>query len=490
MTPTDDKPFIYRVALGWLRDLASEPSTGHPWPYTGWDDRLLADQVRFLDAQAELGMNYNAVWGLFADRRWPVPLENVIDERREAMLSAFVQAAHRRGVKVLSGLGVYSWGFEEVIDKVPGVSAGDRKVMCPSRPAAWDWQRRVLDFLMDARWGLDGVSMQSADLGRCQCPACSKLSPAGYHAEILGRCADYIRAQRPDWTVGQACWGLRLEEPADFEHVLRISEKVDYMIEVQERSARAGRRGEIARGLGCALGSVGGVFAEPPMHWDRLRWFLPCGLGSARALRRLHADGGRACEHYYRPFANPVEEVSWRTGAAMLWHGHLAHDSQGHLGPAGSSPSSAKEEREEAAHGRDARDTHGQDAHATRTELTPEQSLSAALGVVYDATGATLDALCDWFARGEDAYFSRASFQAGDGPISLEPLWWDDDPAAEGPPIYLRDRLTPAARAEYASDLRELKAELEGMALPNQTAKHRTLKCIDGTLKDLAALAT
>jgi hypothetical protein len=234
-----------------------------------------------------------------------------------------------------------------------------------------------------------------------------------------------------------------LEEPADFEHVLRISGKVDYMIEVQERSARVGRRGEIARGLKCALGSVGGVFAEPPMHWDRLRWFLPCGLASARALRLLHTDGGRACEYYDRPFANPVEEVSWRTGAAIL----------------------------------------------SRPGLTPEQALAAALNAVYGAEGATLAALGDWFSRAEAAYSSRASFQPGDGPISLEPLWWDEDPAAAGPPIYLRDRLSPLARREYADDLRQLKVQFEQMTIPNQGTTDRTLASIDGTLKDIATLA-
>src|SRR5437763_1225628 len=98
----------------------------------------------------------------------------------------------------------------------------------------------------------------------------------------------------------------------------RTSQAVDYMVEVSELTARSGRRPEIAGGLACAFGSVGGVFIEPPQHWDRRRWFVPCGLGSARALARLWTDGGRACEYFYRPFANPGEAVSWRTGARIL----------------------------------------------------------------------------------------------------------------------------------------------------------------------------
>lgn len=437
------EPFAYRVSCGWIRDLASQPTPGHAWPCIRWDEALLADQARFLDAQAELGMQYNLAWGLFIDRAWPVPLENVIDARREEMLRAFVEAAHRRGIRILAGTGVYSWGFDEVIAKVPGVSAGGKQVMCAFSGEAWDWQRRVLDFQMDPRWGLDGLSMQSADQGRCECEKCFRLTPAEHHARLLTRCAEHVRANRPDWTIGQACWGLRVDEPAEFEHVRRISQAVDYMIEVNELSAAGerDRRSMIGR-LGCAFGSVGGVFVEPPQHWDRLRWFVPCGLASARALRCLHADGGRACEYYYRPFANPVEEVSWRTGARIL--------------------------------------------SAPQTE--PEQALAEAAAKVYGATGQALAELCDWLARGEQAHFSRSSYRVGQGPISLEPLWWAQDPAAEGPPVYLSERMDREARAGYAADLAELRGALEGMALPNDRARADTLACIDAAMAEVARL--
>src|SRR3712207_2110768 len=115
------EPFTFRVTDGWLRDLASEPTPHDPWPCIRWDEQLLADQIRFLDAQAELGVTCNLAWGLFVDRAWPVPLENVIDAARAERLEAFVDAAHERGLKVLSGVGIYSWGFDEVIAKVPGV---------------------------------------------------------------------------------------------------------------------------------------------------------------------------------------------------------------------------------------------------------------------------------------------------------------------------------------------------------------------------------
>jgi len=438
-----DNAFQFGVTDGWLRDLASEPTPHDAWPCIRWDDQLLADQLRFLDVQAELGVSYNVVWGLFVDRAWPVPLENVIDAARERRLRTFVDAVHERGLKLLSGVGIYSWGFDEVIAEVPAVSAGSRQCMCAFSPEAWDWQRRVLDFLMDSRWGLDGISMQSADQGRCDCPKCSKLSPAEHHATLLVPSAEHVRAARPDWVIGQASWGLRVDEPDELPHLRRISQAVDYMVEVRERSAEVGRRAEIARSLDCAFGSVGGVFVEPPQHWPRLRWFLPCGLSSARSLARLWADGGRACEYFYRPFANPAEEVSWRVGARVL-----------------SSPGTA-----------------------------PEAALAQAVEAVYGVAGGARDALADWFARAEDAYFSRADFEVGHGSLSLEPLIWGENPAAPGPPVYLQDRMSAEARAEYAAALERLKAEFETMAIPNREAAARTCTAIAGTLGDIAALA-
>jgi len=437
------EPFTYRVTCGWLRDLASEPTPHDPWPCIRWDDRLLEDQIRFLDVQAELGMTCNLAWGLFVDRAWPAPLVNVTTKEREERLRAFVDAAHARGLKVLAGVGIYSWGFDAIIREHPEVSAGNPHVMCPFREAAWEWQRRILDFLMEPRFGLDGISMQSADQGRCVCDRCRGLSPAEHHARILVRSAEHVRAGRPEWIVGQASWGLRVDEPGELPHLRAISEAVDYMVEVRERSAEAeGRRREIVARLACAFGSVGGVFVEPPQHWERLRWFVPCGLLSAQALARLYADGGRACEYFYRPFANPVEEVSWRTGARVL-----------------SAP-----------------------------ETPPDTALGEALAAVYGVTGADRDLLGDWFARAEAAYFRRARFTPGHGPLSLEPLVWAENPAAPGPPIYLRDRLDVEGRTAYARDLEGLKRELAAMALPNDGAKRKTLAAIDGTLADIAGV--
>jgi hypothetical protein len=311
--------------------------------------------------------------------------------------------------------------------------------MCAFSEKAWDWQRRVLDFLMEPKWELDGISMQSADLGRCTCEKCSKLSSAEHHARLLIQSAEYVRSNRPDWVIGQASWGLRLDEPGEFEYIKQISRAVDYMVEVSELSASTGRRKEITKDLECAFGSVGGVFIEPPQHWDRLRWFVPCGIGSAKALQKLWLDGGRACEYFYRPFANPAEEVSWRTGAMTL-----------------KSPL-----------------------------MKPESALREAVKAVYDVDERQAEKLTEWFIQGENAYFSRSNFRVGNGSLSLEPLIWHENPSASGPAVYLRDRMSPEARVDYARELEKLKGELLNMGLPSTQSIRNTITAIDGTLWDI-----
>ena len=392
----------------------------------------------------DLNGNLAVVWGLFAANAWPVPFENVIPPEREELLRRFVDAAHARGIKVLAGAGIYSWGFDEVIRKVPGSGAGHAKAMCAHSDIAWDWQRRTLDFQMDPRWGLDGISMQSADLGRCECERCKRLSASAHHRLLLVRCAQHVRAARPEWIIGQAAWGMRVDEAEQLAHVQEISKYLDYMIEVRERSARgeAGRRATLIRSLHCAFGSVGGIFVEPPPRWDRLRWFVPCGLTAANNLKRLHADGGQAAEHYVRPFANPAEEVSWRTGARVL-----------------SAP-----------------------------DTEPMAALTEAVVAVYGVSGRAAEDLADWYRRAEEAYFTRTLFKTDMGPLQVE-VTKGVPPNEPGYPHYLMAERFPAEQFPgYKRDLEALREELPRIPLGRPEAARRTLACIDGTLADLAAV--
>jgi hypothetical protein len=139
----------------------------------------------------------------------------------------------------------------------------------------------------------------------------------------------------------------------------------------------------------------------------------------------------------------------------------------------------------EAAHARAWRTA----ARILSSPLTaPEAALAEAAGAVYGVTGSAREALADWFARGEAAYFSRAGFEVGRGSLSLEPLIGSENPAAAGPAIYLRDRMSAAARADYARDLERLKDERVALDVPRREVVAKTISCIDGTLGEIAAL--
>ena len=69
---------------------------------------------------------------------------------------------------------------------------------------------------------------------------------------------------------------------------------------------------------------------EPPQHWARERWFLPCLANVAAHVRTLAEDGGRACELFFRIAANPGDEMSLLVAGRLLnqpagdWRAFLA----------------------------------------------------------------------------------------------------------------------------------------------------------------------
>ena len=108
-----------------------------------------------------------------------------------------------------TGLGVYSWGFEEIIRANPRLSRGNPRAMCASQPESWDWMRKVIDFAM-TRFPVDGASLQSADQGRCECNQCRRWPDTEYHARLDIRVSEYIRAHWPGKTIGVSGWGMHL----------------------------------------------------------------------------------------------------------------------------------------------------------------------------------------------------------------------------------------------------------------------------------------
>jgi len=425
--------FRHRGYLGWITDLATEPDPTAAWPSMRLDERLLDDYRRTFDAMKHLGFNEISIWGLYVSRSWPVDITSAVDPKRGAMVEKLVDEAHQHGIRVYSGLGVYSWGFEEIIRAHPQLSRGNAQAMCASLPETWDWMQKVVDFVF-ARFAIDGVSMQSADQGRCRCEQCQAHTDAQYHALLNTRTAEYIRRRYPGKTIGVNSWGLGFQDENALPVLARMSKQIDYLIDVHDSSRRKdpAYRSKLIGALDCRFGTIGGPQVEPPQHWTRDRWFLPTPQRTAKHLQQLFTDGGRACEYFFHILANPGDEISfWMAGKVLA------------------------------------------------DPLTPwEEHLKSCIEELYGTTNsAACEGLARVFLEAEEAYMRYLS-QDHCGTISLEPLVSN----RAGLPIYLTERLSQSQREAYGRRLESIKGDLKKLAaVVERKDKIMTiLRCIEG----------
>ncbi len=441
--PAEPTPssFNHRGCLGWITDLATQPDPHATWPSMRLDSQLLEDYRQAFNVMSHLGMNEIVVWGFYVSRSWPVDIRTAVTPGRGAMVEQLIADAHRHNLRVYSGLGVYSWGFDEIIRAQPKLSRGNPQAMCGSEPESWGWMQKVIDFVFE-RFDIDGVSMQSADQGRCRCRECSVYSDAEYHALLNVRASEYIRNRWPKKTIGVNSWGMRFEQAQTLPSLVKMSRTIDYLIDVHDTSRRQdpGYRKRLVDSLACDFGTLGGPQVEPPQHWMRDRWFLPTLRRDVEHIRQLSADGGRACEYFFHILANPGDEISfWVAGKTLAdattpWEKHL------------------------------------------------QDSIEALYGV---SQAHTRDALAKVFLDAEDAYFKYLR-PGVCGTISMEPLVSD----RPGPPIYLSERLTSEQRADYAKDLTTLKARAEQLVaeVPRRDKMTKIMRCIESVLKEIASL--
>lgn len=418
MKNPENAVFTHRTYLGWITDLATHPDPNALWPSMRRDADLLADYDRALDTIQELEFDALCVWGLAASRDWPLDLAESLTPDKREFAAHLAQGAHSRGLRLLAGSGVYSWGFETIIAAHPRLARTNARALCPSVPESDDWMRRVVDFVF-AELEIDGVQMQSADLGRCACADCARWNDLEYHARLNTQVASYIRAQWPDKTIGVNAWGMDFSKAQELEKALpllrEMGTRIDYFTGIDDASSGEGEpaRRILIETLPCAVGTLGGPQVEPPQHWERDRWFLPIARRTGEHLAGLARDGGRSCEAFFHIDANPGDELSlWVRGYALQdpdagWQTHLRRAVERLYAP------------------------HSEDA---------------------------AQALCAVFERAEVLYFdSRPELPART--FSLEPLV----SATAGPPIYLNP-LGAAGRAHYAQELLALVPIVQSMA--------------------------
>lgn len=414
----------YRLLLGWINDNCSRPLAGKRWPIVDVDERTVSEYRTFLRTARECGYNGITLWGLYASHAWPVPLKSVLAPERRRIIDRILNEADRQGIKVLYGLGVYSWGFEEIIKHDPSTVRNEGRMawgsfvpdngvaMCYRSESARQWMRDIVDLCVK-EVGTHGFGFQSGDLGRCYCRECRELSDTEYHSHIINETAEYVKRTYPGQTLGMSAWGVDLGGGAD--GLKERTSQLDFLTDVTDQSVRKGHayRRSLTSKLRCAIGSLGGAVIVPPQRWARDRWFLPHADMTAKSIKSLHEDGGRAFEFFMGPLNNPQFNIMTR------YVGRLLGD--------------------------------------------PAQTCQEAISNVVEdlcsptISGTTTD-IVRWLLDVERAYMTRVG-NVSSGEFDFEPLKGE----TAGEPIYLT-RLSREALAGYANDLERLAKRLPTLA--------------------------
>ena len=406
----------------------------------------MADLSDVFALAAESGYTDIVLWGLFVDHHWPLDIVSCCDADRRARIRLLVEEAHLLGLRLLCGLGLYSWGFDAVIDAHPHLSRDNRQVLCPSVEESHFWVERVLDFLMDG-FGFDGLNMQSADKGRCTCEECRVLPTGEYHARLNHRAAQYVRARCPDAILVVDNWGCPISGPADLPALTTLSQEVSVIIDTDDSASRVGPgfRQTLAASLHCVLGTLAGRSVWPPQWWEPDRWFLPTTLINVSYLRALHADGGRGAEQFAVNLANPSDEITFRFMGALL------------------------------------RDP----------QADPDSLLQEVVTRVYTPkTAAAREKLTEIVRDAERAYFAHANRAFSDSGLFFVDAGFLP-PDDRHPPTYLQD-MTLEGRGAYAAEMIRLRTQFQTLHTDLGAGERAdvTQRCFENVLTDIHQIET
>jgi hypothetical protein len=173
-----DHQYTYRIAFGaWINDMRSTPLPTHDWPAPVLDDETVAGITRALEVQAAAGFTHLDVWGLFATFGWPVDIVSALDAERRRRIGQVLTAARDRGITLSYGMGVYSWGYDRIIEADPAVRGKQADgsphphAMCGASDRSFEYVRRILDFVL-GEFDFGAIHLESCDLGCCECPEC------------------------------------------------------------------------------------------------------------------------------------------------------------------------------------------------------------------------------------------------------------------------------------------------------------------------------
>jgi hypothetical protein len=286
-----------------------------------------------LDVQSKAGFNLMDAWGLFATYGYPPDVTSAFaDKARRTQVQRLIREAGQRGIKYLFGLGLFSWGYDQIIRADPAVRGKSKSgqpldhVLCGATDRAWKYVEKILDAAL-SDFDFCGVHLESADLGWCDCPSCGgKYGTVGYNARLNIRAADFIKRKWPgkivtcipiNWLGGSGRAHFNLAEQ---DQIFELSKHIDCFMDQGWTGTfipESTRKDFIGK-LHCAYGTSAGLWVYHCGRWERLSYFLPYPQRTAAAIRRHFEDGARGCMFYQGPIINPGAEVNIAVGGRIL----------------------------------------------------------------------------------------------------------------------------------------------------------------------------
>ena len=227
--------FRHRVAFGaWINDMRNRALPRRDWPCVLMDEQTVEDVIANIEFQAASGFNALDVFGLFAAGSWLPDIPRTISEERKRKVQRIVETARDCGMRIIYGLGVYSWGFDRIIASDAAVRGTNPHAMCASRAESWRWMRRLVDFLL-SEFDFGGFHLEASDQGRCSCPTCSIENDVEYYSRINARTAEYVKARRADAILmvnmcGYRPWGETVPRE-DWTPLKNLSRHLDSLID-------------------------------------------------------------------------------------------------------------------------------------------------------------------------------------------------------------------------------------------------------------------
>jgi hypothetical protein len=326
--------YKYRVAFGaWINDMRNEPLPLENWPAPAFDSETINSALRAFDVQSEAGFNLVDNFGLFATTSYPLDIVGAFgDPDRRRKVQGLIAAAKARGLKTLFGLGLFTWGFDEIIRQDPGVRGKDRAgkphahAMCGAKEKAWKYVEKIIDCAL-GEFDFAGVHQESADLGWCDCAECGgKDGGVGYNIRLNTRAAEYIKRKWPDklinvipinWLSGTGREHFDAEEK---KAIIELGKHIDCFMDQGWRGTYVAdaERKEFCRQLPCAYGTSGGLWLYHSARVDRTSYFLPYPRRTSQAIRAHFEDGARGCMFYQGPMINPAVEINTAVGGRIL----------------------------------------------------------------------------------------------------------------------------------------------------------------------------